>query len=192
MQGILDGNVKPEYKSAEIPENDKDGEVRIVVGKSFESIVKDPKKDVLLEVGFWLMEKLPAFATSFEELETTCYSAHAERGYINIGDVWYVHYPSRSQSRQNRASAVLSYTRRILSQVYAPWCGHCKSLEPIYKKLAKRFKKVDSVVVAKMDGTENEHEDVDIKGYPTIMFFPADKSGKPVAGSEVDRTLKVR
>ena len=39
-------------------------------------------------------------------------------------------------------------------------CGHCKSLEPIYKKLGKRFKKIDSVVIAKMDGTENEHPDV--------------------------------
>ncbi len=58
-------------------------------------------------------------------------------------------------------------------QVYAPWCGHCKSLAPIYSKLAKRFAKVDSVVIAKMDGTENEHEKVEAKGYPTIILYPA-------------------
>jgi hypothetical protein len=39
-------------------------------------------------------------------------------------------------------------------------CGHCKQLAPIYKKLGKRFKDVDSVVVAKMDGTANEHPEV--------------------------------
>lgn len=76
-------------------------------------------------------------------------------------------------------------------QVYAPWCGHCKSLEPIYKKLAKRFAKVDSVVIAKMDGTENEHPDVEVKGFPTILFFPAGDSKKAITFSEGDRSLKV-
>ena len=76
-------------------------------------------------------------------------------------------------------------------QVYAPWCGHCKKLEPIYKKLAKRFKKVDSVVIAKMDGTENEHSDIEVKGFPTIMFFPAGDAKKAVPFEGGDRSLKV-
>ena len=74
--------------------------------------------------------------------------------------------------------------------MYAPWCGHCKKLDPIYKKLAKRFKKVDSVVIAKMDGTENEHPDIDVKGFPTIMFFPAGEEQKPVIFEGGDRSLK--
>lgn len=76
-------------------------------------------------------------------------------------------------------------------QVYAPWCGHCKTLEPIYKKLAKRFAKVDTVTIAKMDGTENEHPDVEIKGFPTIVFFPAGEDSKPVSFDGGDRSLKV-
>eukprot|EP00877_Chromochloris_zofingiensis_P010899 jgi/Chrzof1/6062/Cz17g07100.t1_PDI3 len=75
-------------------------------------------------------------------------------------------------------------------QVYAPWCGHCKTLEPIYKKLAKRFAKVDTVTIAKMDGTENEHPDVEIKGFPTIVFFPAGEDSKPVSFDGGDRSLK--
>ena len=75
--------------------------------------------------------------------------------------------------------------------MYAPWCGHCKQLDPIYKKLAKRFKKVDSIVVAKMDGTENEHANVEVKGFPTIMFFPAGEDKKGVA-YDGGRDLKVR
>ena len=42
-------------------------------------------------------------------------------------------------------------------KIYAPWCGHCQSLEPTYNNLAKHLRSVDSLVVAKMDGTTNEH-----------------------------------
>lgn len=102
---LIDGTATPEYKSAEPPETN-DGDVIVVVGKTFDAIVKDETKDVLLEV-------------------------------------------------------------------YAPWCGHCKQLEPIYKKLGKRFKKIESVIIAKMDGTENEHPEVEVEGFPTILFYPA-------------------
>jgi hypothetical protein len=50
---------------------------------------------------------------------------------------------------------------------------------------------VDSVVIAKMDGTENEHPDVEVKGFPTIIFFPAGKDAKPITFDGGDRSLKV-
>ena len=78
----------------------------------------------------------------------------------------------------------------MLLEVYAPWCGHCKQLDPIYKKLAKRFAKIDGVTIAKMDGTENEHPDAEVKGFPTIIFFPAGKDAKPVTFEGGDRSLK--
>jgi len=73
--------------------------------------------------------------------------------------------------------------------VYAPWCGHCKTLAPIYKKLAKRFKDIDSVVIAKLDGTANEHPDLDVQGFPTLVFYPAAEGAEPVPYSG-ERNLK--
>lgn len=72
----------------------------------------------------------------------------------------------------------------VLLEVYAPWCGHCKQLAPIYEKLAKKVKNMKNLVIAKMDGTANEHPSVSVKGFPTIKFYrkgdkanPADYNG---------------
>ena len=46
--------------------------------------------------------------------------------------------------------------------MYAPWCGHCQKLEPIYKKLGDKFKEISSVVIAKMDGTTNEYPGLNV------------------------------
>lgn len=77
-------------------------------------------------------------------------------------------------------------TKDVLLEVYAPWCGHCKQLAPIYAKLAKRLKSVDSIVIAKMDGTENEHPDVNVEGFPSILFFPA----RPFQEGDVPETFE--
>jgi protein disulfide-isomerase A1 len=43
-----------------------------------------------------------------------------------------------------------------------------------------------------MDGTENEHPDVEVKGFPTILFYPAGEDKKAVSFEGGDRSLKVR
>jgi protein disulfide-isomerase A1 len=65
-------------------------------------------------------------------------------------------------------------------------------MAPTYRKLAKRFRPVDSVVIAKMDGTANEHENVTVEGYPSLFLFPAGKGAEPVPYEDPDRSLKVQ
>ncbi|XP_014661645.1 PREDICTED: protein disulfide-isomerase-like [Priapulus caudatus] len=60
-----------------------------------------------------------------------------------------------------------------LVEFYAPWCEHCKSLEPIYTELGEKFKGRDDVIIAKIDGTANEVEGIKLEGFPTIKYFPA-------------------
>ncbi|XP_046875517.1 protein disulfide-isomerase A3-like [Hypomesus transpacificus] len=68
----------------------------------------------------------------------------------------------------------------VLIELYAPWCGHCKTLEPKYKELAEQLYDDPNIVIAKMDATANDvPEGFDIQGFPTIYFSPAGKKNQP-------------
>lgn len=68
----------------------------------------------------------------------------------------------------------------VLVEYYAPWCGHCKKLAPIWDELASDLKDVSNLVIAKFDATANEVEGLEIRGYPTLKFYPAGSKSNPI------------
>ena len=75
---------------------------------------------------------------------------------------------------------VMDESKDVLVEFYAPWCGHCKQLAPIYDQLAKKLKHNSNLIIAKIDYTLNEVDQVHIKGFPTLKLFPASKKGRPI------------
>jgi len=114
MNALSENKIKPYVKSAPAPkENDKTA-VKTVVASTFDRIVKDESKDVLVEF-------------------------------------------------------------------YAPWCGHCKKLEPVYEKMAQKLSGDTKLVIAKYDGTANDAPDkYDTEGFPTLYFAPKGKKDTPI------------
>ena len=77
-----------------------------------------------------------------------------------------------------------------MATVFAPWCGHCKSLEPAWSSLGKTFADEESVrcanerfrsfflmlcpqvVIGHLDADNQDNRPVaeryDVKGYPTL------------------------
>lgn len=128
------------------------------------------------------LEKIKAFGEDFLEDKLKPFYKSDPVPETNDGDVKIV-------VGDNFDEIVLDESKDVLLEIYAPWCGHCQSLEPTYNKLAKHLRGVNSLVIAKMDGTTNEHPRAKSDGFPTLLFFPAgNKSFDPIT-VDTDRTV---
>lgn len=88
---------------------------------------------------------------------------------------------------------VINNDKFVLVEVYAPWCGHCKQFEPIYNQLGELLKNESDIVIAKIDGTTNEHKTIKLKSFPTIYFYRPGSKDQPInyeGNKDVDSFLK--
>jgi len=76
--------------------------------------------------------------------------------------------PSKYLTAVNFQSLILdSPSKPSLVMWYAPWCGHCKNMMPVWDTMGESF---PDYIVGKMDATVNE-----IPGLPAVHSFPTIK-----------------
>ncbi len=82
---------------------------------------------------------------------------------------------------------VLDNDDDVIVKFYAPWCGHCKKLEPVFKALAESLSGDKKLKFYEVDATKNDIEGHPIQGFPVIKMFPG-KDKANVATHEGERT----
>ncbi|KAK4647877.1 uncharacterized protein QC761_105290 [Podospora bellae-mahoneyi] len=68
-------------------------------------------------------------------------------------------------------------------EFYAPWCGHCKNLQPAYEKAAKNLAGIAKVAAVDCDDDANKQfcGQMGVQGFPTLKIVrPKKGGGKPM------------
>ncbi|KAG9243302.1 hypothetical protein BJ878DRAFT_511522 [Calycina marina] len=81
----------------------------------------------------------------------------------------------------DRLIAQSNYTSIV--EFYAPWCGHCKNLQPAYEKAAKSLTGLAKVAAVNCDEESNKQfcGSMGVQGFPTLKIVkPSKKAGKSI------------
>lgn len=101
--------------------------------------------------------------------------------------------PLKTAVGKNFDEVVINNDKDTLVEFYAPWCGHCKKLAPIFEEVANALKDED-VAIVKMDATANDVPSrFEVRGFPTMYWLPKDAKDKPMrydGGREKDDFIK--
>ncbi|KAF2763657.1 hypothetical protein EJ03DRAFT_332553 [Teratosphaeria nubilosa] len=99
---------------------------------------------------------------------------HKDSGVLNIDQRSY-----RTLIEKSNHTSIVEF--------YAPWCGHCKALQPHYERAAKQLKGLAQVAAVNCDAEENKPfcGQMGVQGFPTLKIVKPGrikdgKKGRPI------------
>lgn len=80
---------------------------------------------------------------------------------------------------------------RVMVMFFAPWCGHCKNLEPVWDEFTQNFDGYNGVKIMKVNGTEQPDlcKKHGVAGFPTIKFCKNGLNDTNTVTYQGDRSL---
>jgi len=138
------------------------------------AVAFDAKKNTYKMTEKFSVDNLQQFVTEFASGSLKPYIKSEPIPEDNTGPVKVV-------VGENFNSIVKDPTKDVLIEFYAPWCGHCKKLVPVYDELGETFKDNKDIVIAKMDATLNDAPpEFAVSGFPTMYWAPMGNKENPV------------
>lgn len=127
---------------------------------------KDGKKYVMKEK--FTVDSFQSFVENFVEGKLEAHVKSEDLPEDNSGPVY-------TAVGKNFEDLVTNTEKDVLVEFYAPWCGHCKKLAPVWEEIGQTLKDEKNIAIVKMDATANDVPPAFVvHGFPTIYFYPAD------------------
>ena len=101
-------------------------------------------------------------------------------------------FASITLSQDNFDKKVLKSKKPVIVKVYAPWCGACKSVGPIFNDLEKEM--ADQAVFASLSADDNQAimTQYTIEALPTFIIFKNGKVQETIVGAMAKNRLKTK
>ncbi|MBE9512638.1 MAG: thioredoxin [Chloroflexi bacterium] len=93
-------------------------------------------------------------------------------------------------SDQNFENEVIKSTMPVLVDLWAPWCGPCRMVEPVVDKLAEKYDGKFKFCRLNVDENPQTAAKYRIMSIPTLMFFKSGKAVDTVIGAVPERVLQ--
>ena len=79
---------------------------------------------------------------------------------------------------------IIESGKPVLIDLWASWCGPCKTVAPIIEKLSVEY--TDKIIIGKMDVDENVETPAKygVRNIPTLLFFKDGKVVDKIVGSK--------
>lgn len=101
--------------------------------------------------------------------------------------------PVKVAVAKNFDEIVTNNDKDVIVEFYAPWCGHCKKLAPVWDELGEKMAN-ENVEVVKMDASNNDvPSPFEVRGFPTLYWVPKNSKSNPVkyeGGRDIDDFVK--
>lgn len=79
----------------------------------------------------------------------------------------------------------------VFVKFFAPWCGHCKKLAPVWKQLADSMREKVTIAEVNCDDHPALCKQENIKGYPTLVLYTPGGDGKSIGKAEYTQGRKL-
>ncbi len=89
------------------------------------------------------------------------------------------------------SSEVLSASAPVIVDFWAPWCGPCRAMIPVFEELEKEYGDKLKLVKINVDENGQTAEQFGVMSLPTFMIFKGGlPAGKPIIGSRSKEDMK--